>query len=61
MEINKRIEGQHLRLARLELVAPFWLSIGVPTVTALDLRLLQLPRGGGNHRQGKDKDEGKDR
>lgn len=58
MAINERIVGQHLHLGWLVLVAPlWWLSIAV--ITALDLRLLQPPRGRGNHRQ--DEEEGQDR
>ena len=53
MAINKRIVAQHLRLGRL--VLGLWLFV----VPALDLRLLQLPRGRGNHRQ--DEEEGQDR
>lgn len=53
MAINGRIVGQHLHLGRLVLVAPVCVSLDL--VTALDLRLLQLPRGRGNHRQGEEK------
>lgn len=51
MAINERIVGQHLLLGRLRLV--FCISVLMDVVTALDLRLLQLPRGGGggDHRQ----------
>jgi len=56
MAINERIVGQHLHLGWLVLVAPVCISLDL--LTALDLRLLQLPRGRGNHRQ--DEEEGQD-
>ena len=57
MAINERIVGQHLLLGRLGLGGS--VSILIDVVTALDLRLLQLPRGGGgDHRQ--DAEEGQD-
>jgi len=56
MVINEGIVGQHLHLGRLVLVAPVRISLDV--LAALDLRLLQLPRGRSDHRQ--DKKEGQD-
>lgn len=57
MTINEGIVDQHLRLGRLGLVV--CVSILIDVVTALDLRLLQLPRdGGGDHRQ--HEEEGQD-
>lgn len=58
VQCDERMVGRHLRrgLGWLVLVAPIRLVV---VLTAFDLRLLQLPRSRGNHRQ--DEQEGQDK
>jgi hypothetical protein len=59
VQCDERMVGRHLRrgLGWLVLVAPIRLVVII--VTAFDLRLLQLPRSRGNHRQ--DEQEGQNK